>query len=333
MPALDYSAVNAKVRYWMSFLIDEAKKEELIHSSLNDVVNFIQTSAHKLPVETEDVQEIESLLKQSLVQYVVSAKRFVSGAARDYLYEWLRSYELENLKMVARSLLSGRPLTFLYNTGRVSRIDMSLETIRGFSSLDDFLDYLRNTEYYALAKESLPRVKEEKNTFYWEIMLDNFFALKLHKVAQSLDGGSLKAVQELSFYSLEMNRVFWLYRLRYHYGFSVEETMAYIPNLLKVITKNRYQELLYSETTQEFLDKLVQWKLLDQAVEGVIDLEAVFNQSIRKRAARAIRGNPFSFGILLSFILIKSQNIRWLIILLEAKQSGLANEALAKMLN
>lgn len=195
MTALGYSAINAKVHFWMSFLMKEEKKEELLNAGYNDILDFIRQNESKTHIESDEALDVESQLKQVLVEYVLSGKRFVSGTSRDFLYEWLRSYEIENLKLIVRSLLSNRPVNFLYQTGRNSRVEMTLETVRNFTSLDDFMEFLRPSEYYELARETFPRVKEEVNTFFWEMMLDNFFVYRLKKVIKGMDKASLKAVQ------------------------------------------------------------------------------------------------------------------------------------------
>lgn len=332
MDSFEYPAINAKVRYWMSFLITEAVKQDLLNTGYNDILEYIRQNEIKTEFESEDVRTVESSLKQVLVQYVLSGKRFVGGKARDFLYEWLRSYEIENLKMTARSLLSGRPLEFLYQCGRHSRVDMTLETIRNFSSLDDFQEFLRNTEYYEISRETFPRVKEQNNTFYWEMLLDNFFAYRLRKSADSLANPARKAVEELFFHSLEMTRLMWLYRMRFNYRFGMEECLSYIPNILKVLSRNRYLQLLEADTPDVFISLLYQWKLIPDNAEGVMDLQMQMNLGIRQRAAAYLRGDPFSFGIFLAFLLLKSQNIRWLIVLLEGKQAGLNQSTLARML-
>ena len=103
MFGIEFTAVNPKVRNWMSFLLKPEDMEYLVGASLNEVIETIRAKAKKESIETGDIREIEQILKNAIVQYIHSGLNFLVGKPADFLQTWLEVYRIENLKTIARS--------------------------------------------------------------------------------------------------------------------------------------------------------------------------------------------------------------------------------------
>ncbi|OHD54762.1 MAG: hypothetical protein A2Y33_01965 [Spirochaetes bacterium GWF1_51_8] len=330
MFGIEFTAVNPKVRNWMSFLLKPEDMEYLVGASLNEVIETIRAKAKKESIETGDIREIEQILKNAIVQYIHSGLNFLVGKPADFLQTWLEVYRIENLKTIARALITGKPVDFLY---KIKDKDwLTMDSVKDVRSFDEYLEFLRRTDYYTIAQKAFPRIVEEKNTFFWEIALDNQYAHLLKKAAQKLSRPSRDAVKRLLFFSMEASRFQWIFRMRFQYGLSVEETITFIPNVYKSLSKRGYAELLESESPAAFFEKLHQRGIIEEMVTDASSFEKLMNDAIVKRTHRYLGGIPFQFGIFLSFIILKSMDVRKYIILLEGKRAGVDRAILEKLL-
>ena len=224
---------------------------------------------------------------------------------------------------------SEKKLDFLYEVRHNDRIRM--ETVKEIRSLDMLKEFLRYSEYYSLADKAFERVKDDGNSFYWEMELDNYYARKLMDSATKLAAADKKAVVDLVFYDLEMKRLLWLYRVRYHYNMSVEDAVSLIPNTLRVLSKSRYKHLASMQTPAEFLQAIKNWGIISGKADSIVALEQTMTKSLGKRISKYLRGSPFSLGVFLSFIMLKQLNIKTFIILLEGKRNHIDKESLERM--
>ncbi|NPV01670.1 MAG: V-type ATPase subunit [Brevinematales bacterium] len=330
MFGLEFTAVNPKVRNWLSFLLKNEEMEFLIGAGLNDVIEFIRTRLKKENIDTGELMEIEKVLKNGIVAYIKSGLNFIVGKPALFLEKWLEAYRIENLKMVARALVTRRPIDFLYT---ITEKDwLRIETVRDLRTFEEFQEFLRRTDYHDLAVKTFPNVIETGNTFFWEVSLDNFYAQHLRGIAQKMSRSNKSAIERLLFFSMEVNRFMRIYRLRFEYQLSIEETMTIIPNIFKSLSRRKYQELVSSETPAAFLENISHMGILAEPVTDIALLENALNKAIVKRTHRYLGGIPFQFGIFLSFIILKSMDVRKYIILLEGKRAGIDRKILENLL-
>jgi vacuolar-type H+-ATPase subunit C/Vma6 len=330
MFGLEFTAVNPKVRNWLSFLLKHEEMEYLIGASLNDVIEFIRTRLKKEQIDTGDLLEIEKTLKNGIVSYILSGLKFIVGKPAIFLEKWLEAYRIENLKMVARSLITHRPIDFLYTLSE--RDWLRIETVRDLRTLEEYQEFLRRSDYYDLAVKTFPTVNETGNTFFWEISLENLYAQQLKRNAQKLSRPNRYDVERLLFFSMEVNRYMRIYRLRFEYVLSVEETMTLVPNIFKTLSRRKYQNLVSSETPAAFLENISNLGIIPEPITDIALLENAFNKAIIKRTHRYLGGIPFQFGVFLSFIILKSMDVRKYIILLEGKRAGIDRKILENLL-
>jgi V/A-type H+-transporting ATPase subunit C len=327
----EYAAIYAKVKSWLATLLRKEELEELVRMSLQEFIAFLRTRVRKIELQTDDVVQLEGLLKQEGYYFIQSGRRFLTGSTKDFMEEWSRVYEIENLKILTRSIINGKPVDFLYRLGDFNKIQLSL--VKDVKTLDELQDFLSGTPYYRLALDSFPRLKEEKDSFYFEMSLDNYYARRLKKKMSSLLPADSKDVKGVLFYFLEMNRILWIYRAKFYYQLQREETAAMLPNILKVLSKNLYEELLGAESEEAFVNLLREHGFLEkEKAEGDFSLEKEVGFHLAKRARKHLGGSPFSVGVLLSFVVLHNINVKNLVLLMESKRMKVENEKLMKML-
>lgn len=330
MTGIGYASVNAKIRYWLSYLLKAEDADFLSRASMNEIIDFIRKHELKSSIDSNNLTDVESAVKQAIVDYVKSGVRFLSGGSRAFIEEWMKVYEIEDLKIIARAIVGKRPVDFLYRLQYNSRFN--LEAVKSIQTLDEYQEFLRGTKYYSIASYTFPRVKEENNTFYWEMMLDNQYALNLKEMSKSLNKTDGDAAKNLIFFSLEMNRIIWLYRMRFHYKYPMEETLSYVPNIFGVFNSSRYTELVESANEAEFIKRLIEWKIIKAENAEYKDLERFLNMEIQRRATKYRKTAPFSLALFLSFIVLKSMTVRSFIVLLEGKRHNIDPNLIRSMI-
>lgn len=326
----EYASVYAKVKSWVPVLLKEEELDDLYRMNLSELIAFLKLRSKKIEIQSENTVQIEGLLKQEGFYFLKSGLRFLSGSAKDFVEEWAKIYEIENLKIITRALVNQKPIDYLYRLGQFSKFQ--IELVKDLKTIDELQEFLSRTDYFRLGQDSLPRVKEEKNTFYFEMNLDNFYAINLKKKLGPLPSSDKKDVKSLLFFFLEINRIIWIYRAKFVYGMTNEAVVSMIPNILNLLSRRQYSQLLESEKNEDFISNLKQFKyILAENLEG-INLEREINKTLLKRARKHLRGNPFSLGVFLGFIILHFISVKNLTMIIEAKKLELSIDKISNSL-
>lgn len=318
----EYSSIYPKVKYWENTLLNEEEFTNLLKMNLTDTLLFLRSKVKKISITSDDITEIEHLLKQETYNFIRSGMRFITGSTKEFLNDWLKFYEIENIKMISRALLTQKPILFLYELFGSSKFRR--EFIKDLKSIDDFQEFLIGTEYYRLALDSFPRVKEEKNNFFFEINLDNYFTLKIVNSYKNLKIYDKEPVRSLLLFFLECNRIISISRAKFLYKMSSEEIVAIIPNLIGIINNEIYEQLVLSEDRESFLNLLKKINFISKTIESNVSIERELYKSLKNKAKKAISSLPFSLNVFLGFIILNIINIRNWIVILESKRLKLS---------
>jgi vacuolar-type H+-ATPase subunit C/Vma6 len=163
MTGIGYASVNAKIRYWLSYLLKAEDADLLSRASMNEIIDFIRKHELKSSIDSNNLTDIESAVKQAIVDYVRSGLRFLSGGSRAFIEEWMKIYEIEDLKIIARAIVGKRPVDFLYRLQYNSRFNS--RPFKGIQTSTSIRNSCAVRSIISIASYTFPRVKEENNTF------------------------------------------------------------------------------------------------------------------------------------------------------------------------
>ncbi len=326
----EYTSIYSKVKSWIPVLLKENELEDLSRMPLNEYLAYLKKRTKKIDIQSDETVQIEGLLKQESFFFIKSGLRFLSGTTKDFIEEWSKIYEIDNLKILTRAIINQKPVGFLYQLGEFSKIQ--IEMVKDLKTLEELQEFLGGTDYYRLAQDSLPRVKEENNAFYFEMNLDNYYALNLKKQYSHLSLKDKKVAQELIFFFLEINRILWIYRSRFNYGMQTEQVISLIPNILNVLSRKRYEKLIESEKADDFVANLKTFKFVQRDYSEDYLLEKEMYKNLSDKARGYLRGTPFSLAVFLGFIILHFLSVRNLIMLLESKKLNVSIEKIKDLL-
>lgn len=328
----EYASIYAKVKSWMAIFLKKEDLDEMVRMNYSEMVTDLKERVRKVALQSDEIVSVEVLLKQEGYNFIQSGMRFLGGSIKAFMDEWAKIYEIENLKMITRAIVNKKKADFLYKLRENKKLQPEL--MKDIKSLDDLQEFLSGTDYYRMALDSLPRVKEENNAFYFEMNLDNFYAQNLKKKLTFVPPGDKKVVKGLFFYYLEMLRILWIYRAKFNFKLTTEEIIALIPNLSLVLTQHRYDELLASETPEDYIKIMRRLRFLPAATDKDPNqsLETQVFRMLSARAKKHLTGNPFNLGVLLGFVILQDINVKNVTVLLQSKKLKYDTEKVASML-
>lgn len=319
MLGTEYTAVYAKVKKWSSGLVKADEWAEILRLSADEAVREAAGRNIKTAQAADNIEAVEALLKEESYLYTLSAMRYLSPAMHRFIDAWSRFYEIENIKTITRCLLNQKPISGLYNISVKSRFRR--ESVKDIHSLDEFQDFLSGTDYYRLAADTFPRIKEEQKTFFFEINLDNFFARSLKNQFDRLAGHDRSDARQTIMLYMDIQRIVWIYRARFHYEMSPSDTIAVLPNLTGLLNRKIYDALIASDSTETFIGILDKAGYLDSIRDN--GFEQRLYRKLFTRMKRIRSGLPFRAGILLEFLIRHELNVKNWIMVLELKKRGM----------
>jgi V/A-type H+-transporting ATPase subunit C len=335
MLGFKYVSIYPKIMAWRSSILKEEEIREAMELDLKSLIDFIKGKLRKVSITNEDIISVERAIRQEEFLFLKSVENFLYGNSKKFFKSWLKAYEIENIKLILKSIILEKKefLELLFNLGGTSKFQV--EFVREINTIDEFLDFLSGTEYYKIARDTFPRVKESKATFFFDVALDNYFAFTLKRFYDSLFLTEKKSIKELLFYFIESKRIVSLYRARFYFNFSKNECMVLVPEILGILSQSRYEKLLDVPTEEEFLKLLSEWRLISIDANTEIlesSIEYYFLKELLKRAKRGMKSGFFNLSLTLSFFILHYLNIKNWIALLEAKKEGISVEDTLKFL-
>jgi vacuolar-type H+-ATPase subunit C/Vma6 len=207
-----------------------------------------------------------------------------------------------------------------------------MEFIKDIKTLEEFQDLLSGTEFYRLATDAIPRIQNENTTFYFEMNLDNYYAVNIKKKMLHLGPADKNQVKDVLFHYINVNRLLWIYRAKFNYSMSSEEIIAIVPNISVIFSRNKYQKLLESETREAFIDNLKNYGFINPGDPEHFNIEKEMYLTLLKKGKSYLTGYPFGLGVFLSFFILNMIHVKNLITALEGKKFNVDIAKLMEML-
>ena len=331
-----YAALNARIRARQSRQLN-FETWQMLYSAPDYVVlcdvlrnGFYGPYLQQVAVEELTPRRAVFELKKVITDAYQSIISLSPTELQLVLSEWLRVYEVDNLKATIRGIIIGetwdRVRHTLFPLGQFGKL--SYETLMGSNNLMDVIEFLKGSIYYSTLSNALVRYTQEKNLFVLEVALDLDYWSRLWKDVQKLPPSDRTHARQLIGTLLDMNNLLWALRYRVYHQLSEEEIINYtlpfgyqvhdehirmiaaggdISHILSDIYPDLSESNIVLKNPEKDLPMLEHW---------------LMKQSI-KECKQSFIGYPFHAGIPIAYLHLLAMEIQDLTVLIEAKSMGI----------
>ncbi len=340
-----YGFINAKLRARISQILSDERIKRLAQSpSLDDALAMLRgtpyASLEEIYRRTGDLKEGELELFKLEVRLHLELERHVDGEVLGLARALTLRYEIENLKNGIRLFFErsrGYPvedsMPYVYRGSIQNEVDAA--ALSAARDLDEITRLLERTPYGELFDRHRRSMEEDRTLFPLEAALDHYYYRELLSAARMLDRKDRPIALRLIGIEIDLTNVSWIIRFRTFHRLPAEEVLPLIiPQGItgsEELVKNVYgrdplqalQVMIRREHPE--LAALLSSRPQD-AGSRLLLIEQILRQILMHEASRILSGYPFTVGVLLSYVILKRDEIRKVRAVLNARRYGMAPE-------
>ncbi|GAK54665.1 H(+)-transporting two-sector ATPase [Candidatus Moduliflexus flocculans] len=331
-----YAYPHAKVRAMKGLLISEVKYRDMLNAdTFEQVIHILQTTSYAesfrgiAPTDLS-LQAFSDILYRSLFLDYHKTIRSVDKIARDFLILCYHKYELFNLKMILRGIISHVPAdkiaTLLLPTDRYTLF--SKDALLQCQDVHAVITHLQGTFFQYPLNLALRRFDEEQEFFPLEMALDLYYYNSLWDKLGNLPDADQIIVKEIVGVLLDILNITWIIRFKEHYHFSPEEILNYTiqhGNSLRLKERRSFSEASETASILDLLKATPYGKALTDDVQ-LNTLHVALSRYFIGRLQKFFSGDPFQMGIIIGYLLLKEFEISDMLTIAEAKRYGFSIE-------
>jgi len=340
-----YAFINARVRVMYSTLLSAQETAQLVESpDLNALLTLLKHTAYAPYLEKVKDKDLTARraafqIRGRLADTFTSIIHAAPEHTRSLLTQFYRYFEVANLKAVLRGIVTQTPweqvrfVLFPFGTEAVFPVQEMLEA----GSVAAAAELLRGTPYYETLSFALKRYNTEQNIFPLEVALDLNYWRELWKLVHLLPDNdrvqALKIVGEM----VDMNNLMWVIRYRVYHNLSEEELINYtLPFGYRVRDEDIRAIAAGADISQVVKRVYPQLTDVDGMLQeprlGLPSLEMAIQHRVIERCRAAFVGSPFHIGLPLAYLALSEYEIQDLVVMIEAKATGVSVEDFRKYL-
>src|SRR5215212_9460244 len=342
----DYAAISARVRAMYADLLTPQDIVRLSEApDFLALFNILKSTAYGPYLEglkDKDINPRRTIIqiKRKLADAFYSVIQMAPVQTRSLVKQLYRYYEIGNLKAVLRALVSvfaGSTETALWDRVKDVLFPMGsasvlpAQTMVESGSIAAAVDLLQGTPYEETLSFAMKRYSSEQNLFPLEVALDLSFWRRLWSEAQKLTGQDRQHSVRIIGSLLDMNNLMWAIRYRVYHKLSEEEIINYTLPFGYRVKDSDIRAIAAGVDTASVINRIFPGipdvsALLENPQSGLPKLEVLLKRRIMEECLAAFVGNPFHIGIPLAFLVLHDFEVQDLIVLIEAKSSGMPEE-------
>jgi len=346
-PLSKYSLVNAKVRARLSTLLSLETINKLAEATnLAEFYSRLSGTVYEdifaSPQAKSDPRMAERMLVEREVEWHRELLNDLKGGERDLIAAMLESYEIGNIKVALRIREKGKAreeeLRYIL-TGKLLR-NIPYLSIAEAKAVEDAIPLLSSTPYASSVARAIDLYHEKGTLFPIETALEIDFYKRLIDKVEALSKGDRQIAERLIGLEIDMRNLSWLVRLKFYYGLPVGELGDYMIPGGGGLKKDKLKKAFASESIRDVfmtaLDRSFSFAVdlikNEQEIGKLYILEVILWNYLVREAKKSLAGFPFTIGTILSYLILKRNEIRNLITILNGKLLGMEKESIEEHL-
>jgi V/A-type H+-transporting ATPase subunit C len=340
-PLKTYAFINAKLRTRISKILPQQFIRQLIHArSLAESIQMLEETdfapLQKIYERTGDIKTVElELLKGELAIYL-ELESLVEEELQGFVGALTERFEIENLKNAFRLWFDRRvrgrniedALGYLLRRRIHHAID--LDGIINADTLEQAADQLEVKAYAEIVRRQAGAVMEAASLFPLEIELDRFLYRRLAQAADRLGPRDREIARRLIGVEIDLQNVSWLIRFKNFYSLEAERALGYtLPGGLNLSGELMRQTYAAEQTDRQIstlvgkrypeIAPLLASKEQTRFSERLTMIERILEQIMHIEVRKIMTGYPFTIGIILAYFILKGEEMRKIMTVLNAK--------------
>ncbi len=327
-----YAYPHAKVRAMKGLLLTDAQYRAMLNAdTFEHMLHILQTTSYAdyfqgIVASELSLPSFAGILYRNLFTDYHKTIRSVDKGARDFLILCYHKYELSNLKMILRGIISHVPAeqisALLLPTERYTLF--SKDALLGCQDVHAVIDHLQGTFFQYPLNLALRRFDEEQEFFPLEMALDLHYYHSLWEKLASMPDSDQAIVKEIVGILLDILNITWIIRFKEHYHFSPEEILNYTiqhGHSFRLKERRSLSEARETNDIVEFLKTTPYGKALAGDVQ-LSTLHVMLSRYFIGRLQKFFSGDPFQIGIIIGYLLLKEFEVSDMLTIAEAKRYG-----------
>lgn len=335
-----YAFINAKLRTRLSKILSEDHVRQLARApSLPEAIQLLRAGPFETIEEiyrkTGDLKMGELELFHREVELHLEVESLVESRVKGFVHALTARYEVEALKNALRlwfdRRIRGRSIEsavgYLYRP--VIHHELKVDAIINLETLEEIGRALEGTPYAAVIRENAGAALERNSIFPIEIALDQDYYRRLLEAARDLSRRDREIAGRLIGVEIDLQNIDWIVRFKTTYGLSLEEALRYvIPqgyNVGEQVIRDAYSASNVNEILSDLMKKrypALRPLLAAQGGEAhsrLVLIERILDHILEAEVRRALVGDPFTIGIILAYFILKRNELRRIMTILNAK--------------
>ncbi len=352
-PLSKYALINAKLRARISKILPDEVFGQLAKApSLDAALALLRDSVfadlEHIYAATGDLKSAElDLLKREIELYRGIRKHLHPGT-KELVDALLAQFEIDNLKNAIR-IYFDRKIRKRSVDDRTHYVlhepivhDLPMDAILNAEGFDEIAGLCGGTPYGAIVSKFSHTVETEGSLFRMEVALDHCYYSRLVEAINRLDRRDRDVAVRLIGVEIDLQNISWVIRLKSFYDLPLEAILTtIIPggfHLSRSVIDELYQAQNVAATLQEFvagkypgLSALLAAETSSSAARLAL-VQRILAEIRKHEVQRILAGYPFSIGIILSYFVLKRDELQKIRMLLNAKQYGRQQERIESLL-
>lgn len=333
---LTYSGLVTKVRAMQAKLLTKADAENIISlRSVPDIVAYLaeKPAYHEILSDlNEDMihrGNIEKILIQSFYNDYARLYRFAGMNQKQFLKLYLKRHEVEVINYCLRIVFNHYDAPFDLDYKKPffdSFSQLSIDRLITSKNIDELVDNLKDTEYYAPLK--MLRDSNAATLFDYDLALDLYtFSAVWKKRKKVLKNKELEIFTRDCGSSIDLMNMQWIYRAKKYYDMLPPDIYSLLIPINYRIKPDLFRELVEAPSSNEFssIAKRTPYARKYDFDQGHT-LERMYAECMYRLHVSDRRSNPHSIAVVNTYLFMKELEIKELTTVLECVRYNLSPE-------
>jgi V/A-type H+-transporting ATPase subunit C len=352
-PLSKYSFINAKLRARISKILPDETFDQLAKAPFLDEALAVlrQTpfaALEEIYSSTGDIKQAELELLKNEIELYRNIKQYLHPNSVDIVDALLYQFEIDNLKNAIRIYFDRKirkrsvDKSVYYILYERIINDVPFDIILNAQNFDEIAGVCEGTPYKQIIKKYSHTAESQGSLFRMEIAFDHFYYDNLLSSIRKLSRKDRNIAFRIIGVEIDLQNINWIIRMKNFYDLPSDAVLSTVVpggfNLNKDIIGELYRAQNVNSVLQRFvttkypgLSTLLSSQTSD-STSRLLLIRRILEEIMKNEVQHILSGYPFTIGIILSYFILKRNELRKIRLILNAKQYGIKQERIESMM-